>query len=55
MSKPDDELRDVELEDEIALVGELVAAAAGDEPLSSDEIDRALGVDGTQRGCAGIA
>ena len=46
MSEPDDVLRDVELEDEIALVGELVAAASGDEPLDSDEIDRALGVAG---------
>ena len=44
MTEPDDVLRDVELEDEITLVGDLVAAAAGDEPLDDDEIDRALGV-----------
>ena len=46
MIEPDDELRDVEFEDEIARVGDLVAAAAGEEPLDKVEIDRALGVDG---------
>jgi hypothetical protein len=40
-----DLLRDDELDDEIALVGELVVAATSSElPLSLDQIDRALGV-----------
>jgi hypothetical protein len=40
-----DALRDDELEDEIALVGELVVAAtSSDCPLSLDEIDHALGL-----------
>ena len=40
-----DALRDDELEDEIALVGELViAATSSDAPLSLDQIDRALGL-----------
>ena len=40
-----DALRDDELEDEIALVGELVVAATSSEcPLSLEQIDRALGL-----------
>jgi hypothetical protein len=40
-----DALRDDELEDEIALVGELVVAATSSEsPLSLDQIDHALGL-----------
>jgi hypothetical protein len=40
-----DALRDDELEDEIALVGELVVAAtSSDSPLSLDQIDHALGL-----------
>lgn len=42
-------LRDVALEDEITLVGELVVAATlSDGPLSDAEIDRALGLTGEQ-------
>ena len=38
-------LRDVALEDEITLVGELVVAAtSSDRPLTSAEIDQALGL-----------
>jgi hypothetical protein len=40
-----DVLRDDALDDEIALVGELVVAATHSEgPLSLDQIDRALGL-----------
>jgi len=40
-----DALRDDELEDEIALVADLVVAATSSEsPLSLDQIDRALGL-----------
>lgn len=40
-----DPLRDMQLEDEIALVGELVVAATShDGPLTQREIDKALGL-----------
>ena len=46
MTESEAELRDVPLETEIVLVGEMVAeATASDGPLSPDEIDRVLGVD----------
>ena len=39
------DLTDDALQDEIELVGDLVVAAtASDEPLTEDEIDRALGI-----------
>ena len=40
------DLTDDALQDEIELVGDLVVAAtASDEPLTEDEIDRALGIE----------
>jgi hypothetical protein len=45
MTESEDALRDTPLEDEIALVGDLVVAATSHEgPLSQEEIDRALGL-----------
>ncbi len=45
MTASEGSLRDLALEDEITLVGELVVAAtASDRPLSPAEIDRALGL-----------
>jgi hypothetical protein len=45
MTDTEDSLRDAPLEDEIALVGDLVVAAtAHDRPLRQDEIDLALGL-----------
>jgi len=46
--KDDPSLRDVQLEDEIHLVGDLVLAAAQSEGhLSEDAIDEVLGLDDT--------
>jgi hypothetical protein len=43
----DARLQDPQVLDEIELYGELViAASASEEPLSRDEIDRVLGLDG---------
>lgn len=45
MTDTEDSLRDAPLENEIALVGDLVVAATDhDGPLSQDEIDAALGL-----------
>lgn len=44
-ASPSDALRDDALDDEIALVGELVVAAThSDGPMSLDQIDRVLGL-----------
>jgi hypothetical protein len=45
MTDTQNSLRDAPLEDEIALVGELVVAATShDGPLTQEEIDRVLGL-----------
>jgi hypothetical protein len=45
MTDTEDALRDVPLDDEIILVGDLVVAATDhDGPLTQDEIDQALGL-----------
>ena len=45
MTETENDLRDLALEDEIELVGDLVVAAtASPSPLTSTEIDEALGI-----------
>lgn len=53
---PDEELRDPVLEEEIELLGQLLAAVTeAGRPLGADELDRALGVDGSGNDDASLA